>query len=220
MQRDLVGIWSVGLLLLPVALSLLWVVWLYNGLVDREERVRSAWAQVESNYQRRADLIPNLVRTVERYLAHERNTLEQITAQRAPDLGPLRDALEQLRADQERAEALEEQSEPGGLGDADLQRFADALAGMDASVRRLFAVAENYPALRSADQFLALQAQLEGTENRINVARVRFNDAVKEFNSSIRRMPASLVAGIGNFRRKAYFEAEDDAEVVPELRLQ
>lgn len=222
MQRSLIGIWSITLLLLPVALSVLWVVWLYNGLVDKEEQVRSAWAQVESNYQRRADLIPNLVRTIQRYLRHEGETLAQVTEQRGPDLAPLTEALDRLRREQERAEALEEEEEarPGGPGEAGLRRFADALAGVDASVRRLFAVAENYPTLRSADQFLELQAQLEGTENRINVARVRFNEAVAEFNSSIRMMPASLVAGMGNFRRKAYFEAEDGTEAVPELRFE
>jgi LemA protein len=210
MNKTLSNLLSAALLLLPVALIVVAFVWIYNSIVDKEEKVYTAWSQVESNLQRRADLVPNLVETVGRYLRHERETLQGVTEERGAALNPLSAAMNELIATQAAV------ATPGGdvpLEDeallAELARAQQALGG---SLRNLIAVAESYPNLRSGDQFLSLQAQLEGTENRINVARMGFNDAVGHFNSAIRRMPGSFVAGIGNFNRKAYFQTDDGVE--------
>jgi LemA protein len=198
-----------ALVLVPLLIPLLGLVWIYNGLVNREEAVFAGWAQVESNLQRRHDLVPDLVEAVSRYMRHERETLAATTGERARALDPLAQAL---------AEVVARQAELGGeegavdLGDqAALERMAAAQARLQASLKQLIGVAEAYPELRAGDQFLALQAQLEGTENRINVARMAFNDAVRSYNSAMRRLPGSLVAGLGSFQRKAYFEAEPAA---------
>lgn len=208
MSRTLSTLTSTALLLLPLVLIIAAFAWLYNGIVNKEERVYEAWSQVESNLQRRSDLIPNLVETVSRYMRHERETLTDVVEQRADGLNPLSEALDRLIADQQRA------SEQNGAeldDDAALARLAQAQSVLGGSVRHLVAVAENYPSLRSGDQFLSLQAQLEGTENRINVARMEFNQAVGDYNSAIRRLPGTLIAGMANFRRKAYFETGDGA---------
>jgi LemA protein len=205
----------IGLLLfaLPVVLGLLYFVWVYNGLVKQEEGVYGAWADVESSYKRRADLVPNLVKTVQGYLEHERQTLVEVTDRRN-DLGEaLKSLAEQQRHAGERLASAGPES-PEGL--AALER---SQAGLMQSLRGVLATAEAYPNLRSADQFLALQAELEGTENRINVARSRFNDSVREFNAAIRRIPGSLVAGLGQFERKAYFTAAPGDEQAVEVRL-
>jgi len=211
--RSLLGLSIIGL---PLLLPLLWLVWLHNSIVDKEEQVYAAWAQVESGYQRRNDLIPGLVRAVTRYLQHERETLAEVTGERAGALGPVAAALEEIEAARAQAEEVRA-SETELETQAVLQRLAAAQAGVDRSLGRFFGVVESYPQLRSADQFLELQAQLEGTENRINVARVQFNERVEAFNSAIRRLPGSLVAGFGGFRRKAYFQAEEGAAEAAEL---
>jgi len=209
MNNNLSALAGAALLLLPLALILLAFAWLHNGMVDKEERVYVSWSQVESNLQRRTDLIPNLVETVSRYLKHERDTLTGVTDRRAEALDPLAHAMDRLITDARVAgpgvEVTLEDEEA-------LARLAQAQQALSGSLGNLVAVAESYPDLRSADQFLALQAQLEGTENRINVSRMEFNTAVGEFNSAIRRLPGSVIAGLGNFRRKAYFQAEAGAE--------
>lgn len=211
MNRSLATILAVVVLLIvPVFL----VVWSYNSLVGREEAVLSAWAQTESNFQRRADLVPALVETVSRFMRHERETLTGVTEQRAHTLEQLSTAIDALAARQARAAGILRQDAP-----LDDQQRLTALYQAEAAVGReitgFLAIAEAYPELRSADQFLALQAQLEGTENRINVARMRFNEAVRAYNGAIRRLPASLVAAIGDFKRKAYFQAEEGAAETP-----
>lgn len=208
MNRSLSLLVSAALLLLPVALIVGGFSWFYNSIVDKEESVYEAWSQVESNFQRRTDLIPNLVETVSRYMRHERETLTAIADQRGDALNPLEDAMSRLIADQQSASSQEGAAPDDGEA---LARLAQAQQVLGGSLKNLIAVAESYPNLRSGDQFLSLQAQLEGTENRINVARMEFNESVGTFNSAIRRLPGSLIAALGDFKRKAYFEAEADA---------
>jgi LemA protein len=209
MNRTLSLLVSSALLLLPVALVIGGFSWFYNRIVDKEERVYEAWSQVESNLQRRTDLIPNLVETVSRYMRHERETLTAVADERGDALNPLEDAMSRLIADQQSA-AMQEGAAPDDQ--QALARLAQAQQVLGGSLKNLIAVAEAYPTLRSADQFLSLQAQLEGTENRINVARMEFNESVGAYNSSIRRLPGTLIASLSDFKRKAYFETEADAD--------
>jgi LemA protein len=209
MNKTLSTLTSTALLLLPLVLIIAAFAWFYNSIVNKEEHVYQAWSQVESNLQRRTDLIPNLVETVSRYMRHERETLTGVTEVRADALNPLADAVARLISDQQRA------AEQNGaeLDDEDaLSRLARAQAVVGGSLKNLVAVAESYPDLRSGDQFLSLQAQLEGTENRINVARMEFNQSVGDYNSAIRRLPGTLIAGMASFKRKAYFETEEGAD--------
>ena len=197
-----------GIALLLVVPLLIWM-WLHNQLVSREESAHSAWAQVESNYQRRSDLIPRLVETVSRYLKHESDTLTGVVDAR----DPMDEAIAQLIDAQERsAEQLRSIGDEPPSDSDQLRTLHDLEQQVGLGMRRIVALVENYPALRSADQFLELQAQLEGTENRINVARMRFNEAVRDYNAATRRLPGSLVATVGGFQRKAYFEADDGAQ--------
>lgn len=212
MNKTILNLIAIALfVLIPVVL----LTWVYNGLVNREEAVFKGWAQVESQLQRRADLVPGLVEVVSRYLRHERETLNQVTATRSAALSQTIDDLTQSQ--QEASRLLEDDSL---LRD---QARMDELARLQQEVGKqmhgFLALAEDYPELRASDQFLELQAQLEGTENRINVARLQFNEAVENFNAAIRRLPGTLVAGLGDFRRKAYFQADASAAEVPELEF-
>jgi LemA protein len=216
MNGGLKGLINLMLVSVPLVVPLLWLAWLYNDLVGKEEQVFAAWAQVESNYQRRSDLLPNLVRSVGPYLEHERGTLVEITEERSAALRPLGAALDEVAAAQSQAE---QQAQAAPDAQAAMSQLAVAQAAVDRSLGRLFAVTENYPDLRAADQFLELQAQLEGTENRLNVARVQFNHRVEEFNGAIRQLPGSLLARLGDFRRKAYFQAEAGAAAAAEVRF-
>jgi LemA protein len=193
-------------LLLVLVIPFLILAFSYNGLVNREEAVFSAWSDVESTYQRRADLIPRLVESVSRYLQHESATVENVAGSRG---ATLRAAVDELLARQADSAAALGTLGAGPTGDeALLAELTARDAALRAALSGFSAVAEAYPELRSSDQFLELQAQLEGTENRINVARQRFNHAAQAFNAAIRRLPGSLVAGLGNFQRKAYFQAD------------
>lgn len=194
---------------LPVVLGLLCFVWIHNGLVRSEEAVYNAWADVESTYKRRADLVPNLVNVVETYMRHEKSTLAEVTGQRN-DIGEaLKSLVEQQKAAAEALLAAKPEDEQG------LVALDASQSALMKSMHGVMVTAEAYPDLRSADHFLALQAELEGTENRINVARMRFNEAVQQFNRDIRVLPASLVASLGHFQRKAYFTAAaEDKESV------
>ena len=171
----------------------------YNGFVNREEGLKSAWSNVETQYQRRADLIPNLVNTVKGYAAHETQTLNEVTEARA------RATSINLSADDLTPERL--------------AQFQRAQAEVRSALGRLIAVSESYPDLKANQNFLELQAQLEGTENRINVARKDFNDAAKEYNVAIRRFPKSILAGMFGFEKKNYFEAEAGAEKAPKVEF-
>lgn len=208
---------SLFVILLPIVLSGLAFVWINNSLVDKEEAVLAGWSQVESNYQRRADLIPNLVETVRSFAEHEKDVLTGVTRERG--LADLERALDALAGSQQKARELTVQAREK-LGD---ERFMRSLAAAQQAVgegtTRIFGLVENYPQLRSSDNFLTLQDQLEGTENRVNVARMVFNESVQAYNSAIRRMPGSLVAGLGGFSRKAYFEAAEGAETTVNVEL-
>lgn len=208
MAKPATSVLSIILFSLPVIASLIWFVSSYNGLVSEEEEVLSSWAQVETNYQRRADLIPNLVKTVKSYADHEGATLGDIAKFRS-----------QLDGVLEENAKVKDMSEAAALhlgDDAYMANLAQAQQKLSSQMKGVMIAVEAYPNLRSAEQFMQLQSELEGTENRINVARMAFNEKVAAFNASIRRMPGSLVAGFGNFQRKAYFKADEGTEkVVP-----
>lgn len=170
----------------------------YNGLVGLDESVERAWADVETQYQRRADLIPNLVNTVKGAADFEQETLESVTAARA------RATSINISAD--------DLDDP-----AKMRQFMEAQSQLGQSLGRLLAVAENYPQLRATEAFRDLQVQLEGTENRINVARRDYNGAVQSFNTGVRRFPANIVAGLFGFDRRTPFEADAGAETAPEV---
>jgi LemA protein len=218
MNRSLSAVLGIGILI--VVPLLVWV-FTHNSLVNREERVFEAWADTESNMQRRADLIPALVDTVSRYLEHERGTFTEVSGQRSTALKEAKASLDELiRASRDAAELMRQRGAAAVEDEALLRRLAEAEAHMGAGIRTVMAVAEAYPELRSSDQFLELQGQLEGTENRINVARIRFNEAVRSYNAAIRYLPGSLVASLGSFHRKAYFQSTEEAKLVPALAFQ
>ena len=169
----------------------------YNGFANREEGLKSAWSNVETQYQRRADLIPNLVNTVKGYAAHETQTLNEVTEARA------RATSINLSADDLTPERL--------------AQFQRAQAEVRSALGRLIAVSESYPDLKANQNFLELQAQLEGTENRIAVARKDFNAAAQQYNVSVRRFPANLVARMFGFGQKPYFESAEGAAAAPQV---
>ncbi len=182
-----------------VAIIVFWMIGAYNKLVVAEESVSTAWANVESQYQRRADLIPNLVSTVKGYAAHEQETLDAVVSARAKATQMTVDA------DNLTAESIREyQAVQGEVG---------------AALGRLLMVAENYPDLKANTNFLNLQEQLEGTENRIQVSRTNFNESAKAYNMMIRRFPSNIVAGMFGFDKKEYFEAADGAETAPQVQF-
>jgi LemA protein len=176
-----------------------WGVGMYNGLVNAEEKAINAWAQVENVYQRRADLIPNLVATVKGYATHEREALEAVVTARAQ--------ATQLKVDLDKLDA------------ASIQNYQEAQGQLSTALGRLLMITENYPDLKADQSFLTLQAQLEGTENRITVERNKFNEAVQEYNVLIRRFPRSVMANMFGFEKKAYFEAQAGSEVAPKVEF-
>ena len=171
----------------------------YNGLVTKEEKVAAAWSNVETQYQRRADLIPNLVNTVKGYAAHESETLESVVAARAAATS-FNLSAEELTAEK-------------------IAAYQAAQSEVRSALGRLIAIAENYPDLKANQNFLELQAQLEGTENRIAVARREFNETAQSYNVAVRRFPSNLVAGLFGFEKKAYFEADEAAAAVPTVQF-
>lgn len=170
-----------------------------NGLVGKEEAVNGQWAQVQNAYQRRADLIPNLVSTVKGYAAHEQQTLQGVVEARA------KATQMNVNADQ--------------LTEENLKKYQEAQGQLGAALGRLLAVQENYPDLKANTNFLALQDELAGTENRISTERKRFNDMVQEYNKSIRTFPRSIVASISGFEKKAYFEADAASQSAPKVEF-
>lgn len=208
-----------GLLLLLVLPVVAWVL-IHNSLVSKEEAVFTAWSQVESNYQRRNDLVPRLTESVSRFIEHEAETLSAVTGQRSGSHAALQEAVSRLQAAQ--VESSDTMKALGGKPPTEenhLSKVADTQEKVLLGMKGLLAVVEGYPELRSSDQFLTLQAQLEGTENRINVARMRFNEAAQEFNAAIRKMPNSLVASANGMQRKAYFAADPGASHAKKLDL-
>jgi LemA protein len=171
----------------------------YNKMVSMEESVAAQWSQVENVYQRRADLIPNLVNTVKGYASHERETLESVINARA-------------KATQVKVDASQ-------LNESSVQKFQEAQSGLSSALSRLMVVMERYPDLKANQNFRDLQAQLEGTENRISVERRKFNDAARTYNTYIRKFPQAFYANIFGFDKKAYFEASEGADQAPEVQF-
>ena len=186
------GLW---IALAAVAVVVVWGVSKYNSLVVSGEKVESAWSQVENQYQRRSDLIPNLVNTVKGYAAHEQNTLEEVVAARA--------------------KATQVSVDAQSLTPEKLAEYQKAQGEVGSALGRLMAISEAYPDLKANQNFMELQAQLEGTENRIAVARRDFNEAVKAYNLRTKRFPSNIIAGMFGFESKAYFEAVSGAEKAP-----
>ncbi len=201
MKKNTIILLSVlGGIVLIAILLVGWVTGIYNSLVKTDEGVNQAWAQVQNQYQRRVDLIPNLVEVVKGYATHEREVFEKVAEARA-SVGKL-------------------QVTPEILNNPQLfQKFQEAQNNMGSWLSRLLAVAENYPQLKANENFLQLQSQLEGTENRIAVERMKFNQIVQEYNVKVRTFPTSLLAGMFGFAQKQYFQAEPGAEKVPKVKF-
>ena len=180
-----------------VGLILLWGWTTYNGFVTKQENMTKAWSQVENVYQRRADLVPNLVALVKNYAEYEQGTLIDITEARAKKAAAATVNMENYTEN-------------------DLQSFQTAQEELGESLNRLIVSVENYPDLKANEEYLTLQAQLAGCENRILTERERFNEAAKTYNQSVRKFPSSLIAKMFGFEKRPYFEAEDGAEKVPE----
>ena len=180
-----------------VAVVVVWAVGGYNGLVTRQEKVNEAWANVETVYQRRADLIPNLVSTVKGYAAHEQETLQSVT--------------------EARAKATAMTIDPSTATPEELASWQRAQQEVSSALGRLLAISESYPDLKANQNFLELQQQLEGTENRISTERRKYNEMVRGYNASIRRFPKNLLATMFGFEKMTMFEAQGGAEVAPEV---
>ena len=196
MKKGLITIIIIAAILLG---GFIWVKNVYNQMVVSDESVQAAWSQVENVYQRRADLIPNLVSTVKGYAAHESQTLENVVSARA--------------------KATQVTVDPSDLTPESLSQFNAAQGELSSALGRLLLIQENYPELKANQNFLELQAQLEGTENRIATERMKFNEAAKAFNTGIRRFPDNIIASMFGFEKKAYFEAQAGAETAPKVEF-
>lgn len=185
--------------LVAIAAVAMWLVSAYNGMVTAEEGVQSAWSQVENVYQRRMDLIPNLVNTVKGYASHEAETLEGIV--------------------NARSKATQVTVDPENLTPEQLQKFNEAQGELSGALGKLLAITEAYPDLKANQNFSELMAQLEGTENRIATERKKFNEVAMEYNTTIRKFPKSLIASIFGFEKKGYFEAQEGAENAPKVEF-
>lgn len=190
---------SVIAIIAVIVILIIWCVTKYNGIVTKEESVSTAWGNVEVQYQRRADLIPNLVNTVKGYATHEKETLEGVVAARA--------------------KATQITVDPENLTSEKLSAYQKAQGDVTAALGKLLAITENYPQLKANENFSELQAQLEGTENRISESRRVFNNAVQDYNLAIRRFPGNIVAGVFGYEKKARFEAAEGAEKAPEVKF-
>ena len=190
---------TIIILVAVVAIIAFWAISGYNSLVGMDENVSNQWANVETQYQRRADLIPNLVNTVKGYAAHEKETLEGVITARS--------------------QATQIKVDPTDLTPEKLAEYQKAQGQLATALGKLLAITENYPDLKANQNFLELQAQLEGTENRINVARKNFNDAAKAYNTAIRRFPKNILAGMFGFDKRVYFEAAEGAEQAPQVQF-
>jgi len=186
------------IVLAVIALALyVWVKNGYNGLVKSDESVKTAWSQVENQYQRRADLIPNLVETVKGYAKHEKETMEGV-----------------INA---RANATKVTIDPSNMTAQDLQKYQEAQGEISNALSRLIAVSENYPDLKANENFKELQAQLEGTENRISVERKNFNEVAQQYNTMRRTFPTNILASFFNFAEKPYFQSQAGADKAPKV---
>lgn len=198
-RNRLVAMIIVGVVLLFIIIIVSWYFKTFNKLVAQDENVQTQWSQVENVYQRRADLIPNLVNTVKGYASHESQTLTEIV--------------------EARAKATSINVNPEKLDAQSLQEFQSAQDGLSSALGRLMVIVENYPDLKANQNFRDLQAQLEGTENRISVERRNYNEAAKSYNTLIRSFPASIVANSKGFEKKEYFKATEAAQTAPEVKF-
>lgn len=196
MKKGLVTLIVVAVIVLG---GFIWVKNVYNQIVVSDEYIQATWAQVENVYQRRADLIPNLVSTVKGYAAHESETLENVVAARA--------------------KATQVTVDPSDLTPEALARFNEAQDGLSAALGRLLMIQESYPELKANQNFLELQAQLEGTENRIATERMKFNETAKSYNTLVRTFPNNILASMFDFEKKGYFEAQAGAETAPKVEF-
>lgn len=194
-KKPLILIGIVALLILIVG----WFMKGYNGMVNEDENVNREWSQVENQYQRRLDLIPNLVNVVKGYAAHEKETLEGVI--------------------EARAKATQTTIDPSNMTEEQLANFQKAQDGLSGALNRLMVVVEKYPELKANENFLQLQAQLEGTENRITVARKGYNDAATIYNKKVRRFPNNMLAGIFGFSVRPQFKAQEGAESAPMVQF-
>ena len=182
-----------------VAIIALWGISSYNGLVSMDEGVQTKWADVETQYQRRADLIPNLVNTVKGYAAHESETLQAVV--------------------EARAKATSVNIDPTNMTAEQMANFQKAQDGVSSALGRLLVTVEKYPELKANENFRELQAQLEGTENRISVARRDFNEAARKYNTTLRSFPKNILASMFGFEKKSYFEAHEGSDQAPTVQF-
>lgn len=190
----------VAIVLVVVVIGLVaWGKSSYNGMVNKQEAVTSQWAQVQNAYQRRMDLIPNLVATVQGYAAHEQGTLTAVV--------------------EARAKATQTQINMDDLSEENIQRFQQAQGQLSTALGRLMMITENYPDLKANQNFMALQDELAGTENRISTERNKFNVRVQDYNTTIRMFPRNLFAGMFGFDKKGYFEADPAAQTAPQVQF-
>ena len=190
---------STIIILAIIAVVAIWGISAYNSLVDMEEGVNNKWSNVETQYQRRADLIPNLVNSVKGYATHESETLQAVI--------------------EARSKATQITVNVENLTPERLAEYQKAQGAVTNALGKLLALTESYPDLKANQNFLELQAQLEGTENRINVARKDFNDTARQYNTTVRRFPKSIIAGIFGFERRPYFEAQEGADKAPTVQF-
>jgi LemA protein len=188
----LIGCAGVGIFLIAFVL---WAMGVYNKMIRLDESVSEAWGQVENQYQRRYDLIPNLVNVVKGYAAHEKETFEAVI--------------------QARSEAMKTTVNIDELNEQSMAQFEQAQGELSSMLGRLMVIVEAYPELKANQNFLELQSQLEGTENRIAVERMRFNEVVKQYNTTIRKFPGNIIAMIFGFNKKPYFKATEGADIAP-----
>lgn len=201
-NKFLIGCLVVAAVVIIIAISIYaWGVRSYNNMVQMEEGVKEKWSQVENVYQRRLDLIPNLVETVRGYASHEKETFQVVTEARAK-LGGMVNIGEEVLNDP-----------------ALFQQFQQAQASLSGALQRLMVVQENYPELKANQNFLTLQDQLEGTENRIAVERKRFNETARAYNTYIKQFPRAFLANMFGFSQKPYFQATEGAEVAPQVEF-
>ncbi len=187
------------IIIAAVAVVAIWAVSGYNGLVSNEENVKSAWSQVENVYQRRLDLIPNLVATVKGYAEHEQETLESVIAARS--------------------KATQVTVDPDMLTEENIAAYQEAQGEIGAALGRLLAISENYPDLKANRNFSELQAELAGTENRIATERRKYNETAKAYNTMVRKFPRNILASVFGFSQKGYFEADENAAAAPKVEF-
>lgn len=207
MKRSGILLGCLGLLLVGIVIFALFGIGSYNSLVKKDEAVKSAWSQVENVYQRRFDLIPNLVKTVQGAANFEKATLEAV-----------------VNARSRVGQVTMGGGAPGGAASPTdnaqaFSQFEQAQAGLSSALSRLLVVVERYPELKATQGFLELQSQLEGTENRIAVERKRYNEVAQDFNASVRRFPTNIIAGMFGFHQKEYFKSTAGAEKAPEVNF-